>query len=172
MEFSINLDAQDWKAYTDHLSRWVRKQKRFTWRESLRNVLLWMVLGFIFAALFRGEFTFHWQTAVLVAAFFLAIMVVWVMESARNLVALSPEAGGSFIGQHRFRLDDEGIHSEGENYRATHRWAAIKRVSRDAGLIMLFIDRSFAFCLPEAKLADPEAVFRFVTAMVSNPQRI
>lgn len=168
MEIQITLEKEDWKKYQSYIER--EFPKRFkTWMDSFwLNLLIWMVIAFVFMSIYTKVTTFHWPTAISVGVFFVLIAALFIFNMLRIRKAFEPSEKGTFCGKHDFRFTDHGIESEGDGYRGCHSWEIIKKVERAQDMILIYIDTVYAFVFPEAKLTDPEMLFSYISERYSN----
>ncbi len=169
MEFAIELDINDWKSYNLFLTKWIKAKKSVGWRKQLKSLLLWLAIGVVMATVFSaGGYALHWPTLIAVVIFLALLVFSFLAEVSENQLLMQPEPGGSFLGVHTFRFDDVGIHSSGAHYQATHDWSSPRNLVRENGLILVFVDTTLAFVFPERKLADPSALFDYLSRRAEN----
>ena len=65
-------------------------------------------------------------------------------------------------------FDDYGISTEGQGYAGKHSWAIVKKIERANGLILIFLDTSYAYVISEAKLKDPDAFYEHINELYKN----
>lgn len=170
MEFTIQLDKQDWKKFQTYLQKQFQKSASTLSGSFWFNVLLWMVVALLIMFLFPQLERFHWPTAIVVTGFFLLIITLFLFNLVKMTKAFEPSEDGIFTGNHRFVFDDGGIHSQGEGYEARHSWSFIFRIERAEGMILVFMDTAYAFVFPEHKLENPDAVFHYISDHYSRTQ--
>ncbi|NIQ02242.1 MAG: hypothetical protein GWM98_19145 [Nitrospinaceae bacterium] len=175
MEIIITLDKEDWKKFHSLMQKQLcEAASSKAWRagEMLLLVALGMAMGFLMIQTGFRQADFHWPTALLVAGFFLLLIVIFFIRLYRiqqgMTQASEPMKGGAFIGEHRFVFDEKGIHTAGGNGESRHAWSSVKRIERAEGLIMIYFDTLFALVFPESKLSDPEEFYRYVNEQYSQ----
>ena len=67
-----------------------------------------------------------------------------------------PLKEGTLVGRHEFVFDENGIHSEGKGYKSFHSWKIVKSVRYEKGIIMIFLDKAYAFIFPDDQLDNPD----------------
>lgn len=171
MEIEIELTLADWQRFHRYLLH--RKQKTlkgFVSGGARNHLVVFVLLALIFMTLFAYLDRVHWPTAFFVGTVAIVVMALFLINLLRLQRALAPSEGGPFVGRHRFVFDSQGIHTAGDGYRSFHEWRIVKAVTRNDGLIMLFLDTTLAFILPEERLTAPDEVFDLVRTHVDPDQ--
>ena len=168
MVIDITLTRTDWQRFNSYLWRRELTALKGVVGGPRNRLVLFALLTLWFMVLFAYMDRVHWPTAFWAATVTFIVMALFLINLWRLQRALAPSASGPFIGEHRFVFDSEGIHTEGEGYRSFHAWRTVQAVRRDDGLIMLFLDTTLAFSLPEDRLAAPDEVFNLVTHRVAS----
>jgi len=168
MDIQITLEKEDWKRYQSYIERELPKHLK-TWMNSFWvNMLVWMIIAFIFMSIYRQFTSFHWPTAISVGIFFILIAALFFLNLFKIRKAFEPSEKGSFCGEHFFKFTDQGIESKGSGYKGSHSWAIVKKVERVQGMILIYIDTAYAFVFPESKLIDPDGLFKYISERYSN----
>ena len=168
MEIVIDLKKEDWRCYQSYMEKALRKRQQ-GWRDSLGvNLLLSMIAGMAFMYLFQAFSHFHWPTAIAVAALFVLLFALFYLDMLRIRNACEPLESGTFCGTHRFTFSEHGVTTEGNGYSSHHSWEAVKKIDRASGMILIFLDRVYAFVFPESKLDDPEKLYQRISELHSN----
>jgi len=168
MEIQITLQKEDWKQYQGYIEKELPKHLK-TWMDSTWiNMLIWMVIAFVFMSIFNQHSTFHWPTAISVGVFFIIIWALFIFNMFKVRRAFEPSEQGTFCGSHQFSFDDHGISSEGMGYKGTHSWEVVKKIERAQGLIMIYLDTAYAYVFPESKLNDPDGFYKYISERHSN----
>lgn len=168
MEIKIELNQEDWRVFQKYLHKELTRSTKTFIDNFWFNLILWMVLGFIFMFIFRNFSSFHWPTAGIVSGLFCCIVVFTVMKIKKYSKAYEPSEKGVFYGAHNFKFSENGIHMYGNGYKTDYGWSIFKEVKRDSGLIMLFLDTTYAYIFPEDKLDDPDAFYRFINTYMEG----
>jgi hypothetical protein len=168
MEIQIELEKEDWKKFQSYIAKEIPKQYK-TWMDSFWvNVIIWMVVAFVFMSIFKKFSDFHGPTAISVAVFFVLIFALFIFSAIRIRKAFEPLASGIFCGRHHFTFSSEGISSKGKGYEAFHSWEIVKKVERAPGMILIYLDKAYAFMFPEAKLAEPDGFYQYISEQFSK----
>ena len=168
MEIQINLQIEDWKLYQSYIAKELPKQHK-NWMSSFWvNLFVWMVVAIIFMALFQRFSHFHWPTAISISIFFVLISVLFFFNMLKIRKAYEPLENGTFCGSHTFAFTGEGITSEGKGYEAHYSWEVVKKIERAPGMILIYIDKAYAFVFPESKLDNPDEFYNFISEQYSN----
>ena len=169
MQIEIDLEKADWAKYQTYVEKRLPAQASLAVNKRWRTILIWLLtIMFLLALNFVRHF--DWPTALFVAAVFIALFGVVLIQLASVRKAFEPAADGVFCGHHKFTFTDEGIASSGRGYHGLHSWNLVKKVIRAEGMILIFLDTIFAYVLPESKLADPDALFEHVTQQYQAAQ--
>lgn len=118
--------------------------------------------------IFRRFSDFHWPTAGIVTGILVCIAIMTFFKFKKYYRAYEPDVDGVFIGTHKYKFDEDGIHSYGKGYESRHSWDIVKTIKKEAGMIMLFIDTSAAFIIPEEKVEDSDALFNHISNLYAN----
>ncbi|WP_299948240.1 YcxB family protein [uncultured Microbulbifer sp.] len=168
MEIQITLQKEDWKQYQSYIEKELPKHLK-TWMDSpWINMLIWMVIAFVFLSIFNRHSTFHWFTAISVSVFFILISTLFIFNMFKIRRAFEPSDQGTFCGSHKFTFDDSGINSEGRGYKGTQSWEIVKKIERAQGMIMIYLDTTYAYVFPESKLEDPDGFYKYISERYSN----
>ena len=162
MQIEIDLDKADWARYQTYVEKTLPAEAKPAVNKRWHTILIWVLTIMFLLALNFFEH-FDWPTAMFVAAAFVALFGVLLIQLASTRKAFEPAADGVFCGHHRFSFTSEGIASSGRGYRGLHSWNLVKKVVRAEGMILIFLDTIFAYVLPESKLENPVALFEYVT---------
>jgi len=168
MEFTIQLDRDDWKKYQSYLQKEFQKGASALPGSFWLNALLIGVMVFVIMFLFPQREEFHWHTAAVVAVFFILTFALFLLNLVQMNKAFEPSDEGIFIGEHHFRFDEDGIHSRGDHYEGRHDWSSVMKVDRPDGMILVFMDSAYAFLFPEQKLDNPDEVYHCITGFYKN----
>lgn len=162
MDIQITLETEDWKKFQSYMERELPKNLK-SWMNSFWvNMLIWVVVAFIFVSIYDHFTTFHWPTAISVGVFVVVIAALYILNVYKIRKAFEPSEEGTFCGEHHFRFTDQGIESEGRGYSGRHSWEIVKKVERVRGMILIYIDTAYAFVFPESKLSDPERFYKYI----------
>ena len=160
MKIDIELTLADWRRFNHYLLR--RNQRALKGIANggvAAHLIVFALLTVLFTPLFLYLDSIHVPTAIFTGMVAVVIMTLFVINLMRLQRALAPSGNGPFVGRHRFVFDAEGIQTTGNGYRSFHEWRTVRSVKRHDGLIMLFLDTSLAFILPEDRLAAPDDLF-------------
>jgi len=172
MEIQINLQKEDWKLYQSYIEKELPKQQK-TWVDSFWvNVFVWMVMGIIFMTIFQNLSHFHWPTATLVAIFFVLISALFFFNMFKIRKAFEPLENGTFCGSHKFTFTPEGIASEGKGYEGHHSWEIVKKIERAPGMILIYLDKAYAYVFLESKLDNPDEFYNYISEQYSNVKSV
>lgn len=164
----MKLDTDDWYKFQSYLQTEIPKSADTGISSSSFNILLWLTITFIFMAIFQNLATVHWPTAGLISALFIGVIGYW-FHSCNNIKkAFAPTESGTFLGEHQFLINEEGIASSGRGYELKHTWPAVQRVERRKGLIVVFTDAAYGYVFPESKLENPDELYHFITEQHRN----
>lgn len=174
MEISINYEYDDWVKFQSYLSKKIQSEiKTKSWTNNmLFNMILWTGIGVLLMFLFKKVSLFHWPSALLVSGALISIFVIYIFNLKKYQRAFAPKNEGGFLGSHSFLITEHGIVSTGDGYKCTHSWKTIKQISRENGLIMLFIDTANAFIFPEHKLKEPDEFYAYIKECNKASERI
>lgn len=167
MEKIFNYKKEDWHIFHSYLEKDLCKNNKMWYEGFWFNMGLWFIVAFVFFTFSLVASEFSWPTAGLVAFFFVFIFSQLVLNGIKLKKLCSPSEEGTFIGQHRFKFDEEGIHSEGDGYHAFHNWSVVKRVVKTDKAIYLFLDNALAYIFPLPQLEDYENFYEYIEAKVN-----
>jgi hypothetical protein len=168
MEIQITLQKEDWKLYQSYIEKALPKQQK-TWMDSFWiNLFVWMGLAMVFMAIFQSFSHFHWPTAASVAIFFVLIFVLFLFNMFKIRKAFEPLESGIFCGRHKFTFTSDGIITEGKGYEGHHSWEIVKKIERAPGMILIYLDKVYAYVFPESKLDDPDEFYNYISEQYSN----
>ncbi|MBT2786736.1 MULTISPECIES: hypothetical protein [unclassified Halomonas] len=168
MEILIDLQKKDWKNYQAYIEKELPKQQK-TWMDRFGiNLVLWMIIVIFFMVISQGFIDFHWPTAILIATLFVLISVLFFFNVFRIRKAFEPLESGTFCGTHKFTFSDKGVASEGSGYKSHHSWKVVKRVEWAPGMILIYLDKAYAYVFPESKLDNPEVFYSYISQLYSN----
>ena len=163
MEIEINLEKNDWDLFLTYCNK-ALPMKAGNWLNgSLFKTGLCSIYAFVGIIILKSYCCFHKPTAIATLVYSVAAFLTISLINMKKLrKAFAPNMKGVFIGTHKFIFSDEGIESQGEGYRSSYSWAIVKNIERSNGLIMIFLDTSYAFIFPENKLRKPDEFYRFI----------
>lgn len=168
MEILIDLQKEDWKRYQAYIEKELPKRQKI-WMDSFWvNLIIWMVMAIVFMVIFQTFRYFHWPTAISVTTFFVLISAFFFFNVFRIRKAFEPLESGTFCGIHKFTFSDHGVASEGKGYKSHHSWEVVKRVERAPGMILIYLDKVYAYVFPESKLDSPEEFYQYISELHSN----
>ncbi len=162
MEIEITLSKEDWKIFQSYLTKELRRSKSINASSFIVLLLVWGFIGAAFMTVFQNISQFHWPTAIGVAAIFAVIFGLFVFELNKLRQLYAPSDSGPFVGTHKFKINEEGIHSEGNGYEGFHSWSIVKRITRSHGAILVFIDTAYGYVFPELQLKNPEEFMEYI----------
>jgi len=171
MEVVVNITREDyWKFnawFIRHLTGTTKKHWifRFVW------ALLLLVAAGVLTLLHGGlgwipELGRSGLGLVLLAAFGL-LGLAWAFKTyitiqGKRLIMRLPAENSLVLGEHRIRIDEEGIHEESAVSTELHRWRSVTEVLRDGDYIFLVIDNVMGAILPLRAFASPAAAEEFL----------
>lgn len=162
MEQIFKYEKEDWKIFQSFLEKDLRKSTKI-WHEKIWiNFILWFVIALVFFTFFQSKSEFNLATAGIVTFFFMFIFAHVVLAGLKFKRLCAPSEDGCFIGEHRFKFDEETIHSKGRGYKASHDWSLIKRAVKTDEVIYLFLDNASAYIFPFSQVEDPETFYDYV----------
>ena len=168
MEINIEMDKQDWKNFQSYIERELPRKYR-TWMHGFWvNQFIWIIVVAVSIIIFQANHTIHWPTAILISILFILIFVRFLFKMNKIRKAFEPLEEGFICGSHKFVFNDYGIETEGNGYNGQHSWKTVKSIERARGMIMIFIDTSFAFVFPESKLDNPDAFYIYIVEQFTN----
>ena len=161
LELSLTLTQDDWLRYQSYVERELPKHLPKPWsRQRFRSTLaISCVMALIFLVMFAFWQGWHWPTAINLFIVTATMFTLMVMELNRFKQSYLPSDQGPFVGEHHFVFDEKGITASGQGYRSFHEWVLVKRIDREQGLVLIFLDTALAFVLPEEKLQNPDEVY-------------
>ena len=162
MEQIFKYQKEDWQIFQSYLEKDLCKSTKMWYESSWFNMVLWFIIALVFFTFFQVTSEFSWPTAGIVSFFFVFIFGQLVLNGLKFKKLCSPSKEGTFIGEHRFKFDEEGIHSEGDGYRAIHNWSVVKRVVKTDKAMYLFLDSALAYIFPLSQLEDPEKFYEYI----------
>ncbi len=155
MEINLTLTQADWYGFQKYIFKKKQKEIKGFLGGFWFNLILWFCLTILFLTIFRFMGKLHYPTAIFVFLFFTLVLALSIWNNKKLRRAVAPSEEGTFIGKHHFTFNEEGIHSEGKNYKSLNNWNAVKSIEQGNGMIMIFIDTAYAFIFPENQLDDP-----------------
>lgn len=161
MEVEITLKKEDWGTFQSFLENEISKSESSKSDSFGGQFVVWAFLGAAFIAVFQSISQFHWPTASAVAAVFAIIFGLYIYNLNKLKRLFAPSESGPFVGTHKFKINEEGIYSEGSGYKGFHSWSVVKRIIRGNGMIVVFIDTAFGYVFPESQLSNPDQFFQY-----------
>jgi hypothetical protein len=168
MEITVDLGIQDWKKYQAYIEKNISSKTKMWFDSSWFNTILWFVIAIVFFTFIQGTDKFNWPTAGIVTFFFVFIYIQLLFSGIKFKKGFEPLEGGSFCRRHIFKFDDNGIHSEGDDYQCSQRWSLVQRIERTDEAIYIFIDSAMAYIFPTQQLENPDEFYEFIL----NKQKI
>jgi hypothetical protein len=162
MEVNITYEKNDWLQFQSYLEKELVSKGRTSWVKVLSNLIVWTVIGSIGMFAYRQFDEFHWPTAGYVFAFCTVIFILFIRDMNKLKQKFAPTESGIFIGTHKFDFTKQGIKSNGEGYNSFHTWSVVKKIVRENGSIMLFLDTAYAYIFPENKLDNPDDFYDYI----------
>lgn len=168
MEKTFRYEKEDWKKFQSYMEKYACKSNKM-WFESLWfNFFSWLVIGFVFFSFFQSKKVFDWPTAGIVAFFFILVYAQLILSGMKVRRLCAPSEGGLFIGEHRFKFDENCIYSEGSGYTATHNWSVVKRIIKTDEAIYLFLDNAYAYIFPLSQIEDFDCFYTYICAHIDK----
>lgn len=138
------------------------------WYESIWfNFSSWIVFAIIFLTLFQDINEISWSTAGFISIFFIFIFTQFILTGLKFKNQCAPSERGIFIGEHRFKFDENSIHSEGIGYNATHDWSIVKRLEKTSEYIYLFLDNAHTFIFPLCQIEESAKFYDFISSKIN-----
>lgn len=163
MEIEITLEKEDWWQFQSNLKKQLFKQQK-NWTDNLWiNMALWTLMTALLMIGFQYFSDFHWPTAGYVLAIVILIEAAQYMRRLRWRKTLAPVESGIFCGGHKYTFSDAEIISEGDGHQARYSWGIVKKVERDGGMILIYLDTINALAFPETKLTSPNEFYEYVS---------
>ncbi len=168
MEIKLNLRKEDWMLFQAHVEKELPKQIK-TWMDSFwASLVIWIVVVTISMTLFQYSGEAHWPTAIGTAIFFILIFVSVFANMFKMRKAFEPLEDGVFCGDHTFTFSGEGIASEGRGYKGHHSWEIVKQIERTPEMILIYLDKAYAYVFPVSRLDSPDEFFKYISEQWSN----
>lgn len=98
--------------------------------------------------------SFDWVSAGVAAFPLLALIIYFLIVSARQIRDYMPLENGVVLGSHRYEVGERGIAEQAKNYSSFTEWGAVKSVTVNQDHIYLFLDTSIAHIIPKRSFAD------------------
>ncbi|UHQ53848.1 MULTISPECIES: YcxB family protein [Microbulbifer] len=167
MEQVFRYQREDWEKFQSFLEKDLCRSTKMWHERPWFNVTLWFIIALVFLTFFQDGSEFSWPTAGIVGFFFILIFTQVILAGLKLKKLCAPSEEGMFIGEHRFKFDEEGIHSQGKGYSATHNWSVVKRAVKTDGAIYLFLDNAYAYIFPLSQLEDPGKFYDYVDSKIN-----
>lgn len=168
MELILRYEKDDWKNFQSFLEKDLLKSTKMWYDRAWFNVALWFVIAFAFFTISENVSEFDWITAGIVSFSFIFIYAQLLLTGLKFKKLCAPSENGSFLGEHRFRFDENAIHSEGKGYKANHNWSVVKRIARTNDAIYIFLDSAYAYIFPLSKIEDPEQLYDYASSKINT----
>lgn len=171
MEVVVNITREDyWKLnawFIRHLTGTTKQHRRFRFVWGLLLLVAAGVLTLLHGGLgWILELGQSWLGLVLLAAYgFLGLawaFRTYITIQGKRLIMRLPAENSLVLGEHRIRIDEEGIHEESAAGIELHRWRSVTEVVRDGDYIFLIIDNVMGYILPLRAFASPAAAEEFL----------
>ena len=117
IEQIVRYEKEDWKKFQSFLEKDLRKSTKMWYERIWFNFILWFVIALVFFTFFQSRSEFNWATVGIVRFFFIFIFAQVILTGLKFKKLCVPSKDGSFIGEYRFKIDDEAIHSEGKGLK-------------------------------------------------------
>jgi hypothetical protein len=162
MEINIIYEKKDRLIFQGYIEKALMSKGRASWGEVLGDLFVWAFVGVVGVFVYSQFNQFHWPTAGYVFTFGIVIFGLFMRDMNKKKHRFAPTESGVFIGTHKFEFTKQGIKSNGTGYNSFHTWAVVKKIVRENGLIMLFLDTAFAYIFPENKLDNPDGIYNYI----------
>ncbi len=173
MEIQLTLDKEDWKAFQKYLTKVISKTHAKPINGFWGNLASWIVFAVVFLYIAKSQYIFHWSTAAFMLLLFFMVAAIFFASMNKMRKAFEPSDSGIFCGTHKFTFSDDGIASEGKNYKGHHSWETVQKVESVPGMILIYLDTAYAYVFPKVKPAAPDEFYTYVSekfAKVTNQQ--
>lgn len=160
MELQVDLQITDYRAFLSFLRARARAAKS---RDRKVIFIISFFIGIATVFLVKGfGGQIHMPSAIGGAVFTsLVIVTVIFWEQKKSQDYLSPQPGGSLLGNHLYQIRDDAIHVNSSCGTTQLVWSAVKSLEETPIHFFLFIDRSVAFILPKRSFADESVKAQF-----------
>ena len=167
MENIFKYEKEDWVKFQSFLEKDLCNSTKLWYEKLWFNFILWFVIAVVFFTFFQSSQEFSWATAGIVSFFFIFIFAQIILNGIKFKGLCAPSENGSFIGEHRFKFDDEAIHTEGNGYKASHDWRVVKRINKTDEAIYLFLDNAYAYIFPLSQIADVDSFYSYINSRIN-----
>jgi YcxB-like protein len=168
MEIVITLDKEDWRKFSQYFWRKLAKESRSFKNDFWLSFIVGGILGMILIFAFPDLKEIHWPSAGVATAFFVFIVAVYFFKLIKFRKACEPSGEGTFVGEHEFIFDDQGIQTQGRGYESRHAWSVVKGIERAQGMVLIYYDTAMALVFPENKLNNPDEFYSFIDEKYSK----
>lgn len=169
IEKTFVYSKDDYLKFQRFLEKDLSNKKSFLTNFIIDYVVIFIFI-FIYFRYFSGSELFSWETALLVATFFILIYLKILLIALKYRNSFTPSDKGPFIGEHRFKFDDSSIYSEGVGFQASHSWLIVKRIEKTENAIYVFLDSASAFVFPLAQIDNPIQFYDYLNSKISTTE--
>ena len=156
IQAEIHLTPADYRSYIKSFQKYIRQKARPLLGGVWSNMAIWGVLVFLFVLIFQRWNKFDVETAFFVGAIAIAFIGLFIFELLKLNRASFPEPDSWYYKPMSFQFDESGIQCRTVVGNSTTKWEGVQDIVRNNGLILIFIESSQAFVLPEVQLDDAD----------------
>jgi hypothetical protein len=138
----------------------------------IKNVLIWMVIGFIGIIIVNyfkiNVSSFSYSTAIVTAVLVLGVVVFLTML---NMKKMRPLDSGTIIGEHEYELTDDKIIKTIGSHQSISPYDSILNLVETNDQIFLFIDKTAAYLINKNNIiseADTNEIIDLIKSKCAN----
>lgn len=136
-----------------------RKPRRHTPLELTIVVIVYLAL---LAAIYYYQESFSWPAVIILALVFLALYADILLRDLRIAQAIKVADDGLLLGQHHYRLSEQGINASGKGYNMFVGWSLVSGTLETKNLFIIQLDQLAAFILVKRDVTELDGL-RYMT---------
>lgn len=169
MEFEINIDRKDYKAFLKAVQNYARTgnyDNKGLNKARAMNFGFGLVVGVILFAAFKlfGE-KLHWPN-LLTGAVLVFFFVIYYSQKYQN--KMMPRHSGVLVGKHLFQFSESGVIDQAMLYETKASWQAFVSLQETDQHFFLLMDTCAGYIIPKSELASEQKTKEFRTLIESK----
>ena len=163
MEITVDITREDFGKFNTYVMRNNKAIKRF-------NLIIPIFLIVVFLLKNLKDITNITFVVMLIIAVFVIYYVVMfflnpLMSFAYKFIPLKD---GAMLGEHKFRIADEGFWEIKANNETLTKWEGVKSIVENEKYIYIFIDAHMAHVIPKRCFNSEQEYLHFMTLLKQN----
>ena len=162
MNILLKLEVEDWENFQLYVDKEIFSSVKPWVNNFWLNILFWGVFGYLSKAFLHKTGGIHWPTFTIVFVFFILIIILNTTKQAKIKQSFTPSESGGLFKQNQYYFNEKGIKITSQDFESNQGWSTVQRIVRAEGMILVFIDKTFAYIFPETKLENPDELYSYL----------